>query len=295
MTPAASAADSERQRPPPPAKGVGLGLRRSLMDAMLAMPADAVDFLEFAPENWIGVGGAWGRKFRQLTERFPSVCHGLSLSLGGYAPLDCELLRQVREFMDRHDIAYYSEHLSYGGDDAPLYELLPIPFTEEAAASTAERILQAQDILGRRIAIENASYYMATANPGQELDFLLDVLRRADCLLLLDINNVFCNSHNHSQDPLQFLDGVPPERVAYLHLAGHRMRPDGVIIDSHGAPVPQAVWELLDHAYERLGPVPTLVERDSQIPPLEELLGEVERAREAQRAVAMLGARRAHG
>jgi uncharacterized protein (UPF0276 family) len=235
----------------------------------------SIGFMEAAPENWIGVGGRRGRHFRRWTERLPFVCHGLSLSLGAPEPLDETFLRRVRTFLDQHDIRIYSEHLSYCSEYGHLYDLMPIPFTEEAVDWVAGRIRRAQELIGRRIAVENISYYAAPASELSELDFINAVLERADCKLLLDVNNIYVNSVNHRYDPMDFLEGLPPERVAYLHVAGHHNEAEDLIIDTHGADVVDPVWDLLDAAYARLGPLPTLLERDFNFPPLDQLLAEV--------------------
>jgi uncharacterized protein len=266
-----------------PVSGVGLGLRRSMMDELMAAPPWDLDFMEVAPENWIGVGGAAGRKFCWFTDRFPFVTHGLSLSLGGPAPLDEHFLERVRGFLDLHGIRFYTEHLSYSGDDGHLYDLLPIPFTEEAVRYTAARIRRAMEILERPIAVENVSYYAA---PGRELDeiqFLRAVLEEADCGLLLDVNNVYVNSINHGYDPAKFLAALPGERIVYLHVAGHYVEAEDLRVDTHGAPVADPVWALLDRAYERFGPIPTLLERDFNIPPMAELRRELAIIRDLQR------------
>ena len=263
-------------------------MRRALMQNSRDLDNHRLDFLEFAPENWIGVGGRWQRLLRQHTEKFPCVLHGLALSLGGQAPLDEDLLQRIRNFMDTHGIAYYSEHLSFTGDESPLYELLPIPFTEEAAVHTAERVSRAQEILNRRIAIENASYYMATdvQNGAEaEADFMLDVVARSGCKILLDVNNCICNAHNHDISPTALIDKLDKEQVAYLHVAGHKfLEEENIIIDTHGAEVPESVWYLLADVYSRFGPIATLLERDSNIPPLDDLLKEVDRIRATQLA-----------
>lgn len=258
-----------------PVHGAGLGLRRALMGPLADHPPEGLDFLEVAPENWIGVGGARAKKFRAFTEAYPFVAHGLSLSLGGPAPLDDAFLRQVRGFLDEHGIRYYSEHLSYNGDDGNLYDLLPIPFTEEAVDYVAGRIAHAQEALGRRIAVENVSCYATPGAEMSELEFVTAVLERADCQLLLDVNNVYVNSVNFGYDPIEFLDAVPAERIAYAHIAGHHEEAPGLCIDTHGADVVDPVWDLLDKAYARFGVFPTLLERDFNLPPLPELMGEV--------------------
>lgn len=259
--------------------GAGLGLRRGLMDALLAEPPAEVDFMEIAPENWLRVGGKLGRKLRFFTGRYPFLLHGLSLSIGGPSPLDEDLLRDIKAFMDEHAIQSYSEHLSYCSDDGHLYDLLPIPFTEEAVTYVAARIRRAQDILERRIAIENVSYYATTDTSLSEIEFTLAVLEEADCDLLLDVNNVVVNGINHGYDARRFVDAMPVERVRYFHIAGHLVEAEDLRVDTHGSPVGEAAWALLAHAYARFGPVPTLLERDCNFPPLGELLAEVRRIR----------------
>ncbi|MEQ1591333.1 MAG: DUF692 domain-containing protein [Thiobacillaceae bacterium] len=257
--------------------GAGLGFRRELLPELKTHVPSAIDFFELAPENWIDMGGVYGRDLRGFTERYPFVCHGLSLSIGGPSPLDEMLLHKTRQFMDHHHIQLYTEHLSYCSDDGHLYDLLPIPFTEEAVHYVAARIRRAQDILERRIAIENASYY--TAAPIAEMDeasFIRAVLREADCDLHLDVNNVYVNSVNHRYDPLEFIRGLPTERIVYMHMAGHYTEAADLLVDTHGADVIDPVWALLDETYRIHGVAPTLLERDFNIPPLAELVKEVE-------------------
>ncbi|MBS1213248.1 MAG: hypothetical protein H6R26_1865 [Proteobacteria bacterium] len=263
--------------------GAGLGLRRAFIDE-LAGAAPAVDFYEVAPENWMSLGGRLGRLFRSLTERFPFVCHGLSLSLGGTAPLDEGFLQELKAFLDRHGIALYSEHLSYCGDDGLLYDLMPIPFTEEAVSHVTSRIRRTQEILERRIAIENISYYAAPGQEMAEIDFLKAVLEEADCDLLLDINNIHVNSVNHGYCADDFLRQIPGERIAYAHIAGHYVEAEDFLVDTHGAAVIDPVWGLLHRAYDQFGVFPTLLERDFNIPPLSELLSEVGTIRGIQAA-----------
>lgn len=265
-------------------QGAGLGLRRELIPSLQAGKPASIDFFEVAPENWMEMGGASGRAFRSLTERHPFVCHGLSLSLGGPQPLDQVFLRRLKGFLREHRISLYTEHLSYCSDDGHLYDLLPIPFTEEAVQHVAARIRRTQDILERRIAIENASFYVAAPiNRMSELEFINAVLDEADCWLHLDVNNVYVNSVNHRYDPRAFLRGLPIERVAYMHTAGHYREADDLIVDTHGADVIDPVWDLLDFAYGIFGVHPTLLERDFNIPPLSELVREVSRISELQK------------
>ena len=277
-----------------PVSGAGLGLRRGLMDKLMSNPPDDVDFMEVAPENWINVGGRLGRKFRFFTERYPFLLHGLSLSIGAPSPLNEGLLRDIRAFMQEHGIEFYSEHLSYCGDDGQLYDLMPIPFTEDAVKYVAGRIRRAQDILGRRMAVENVSYYTPTDTSMTEADFLLAILDEADCDLLLDINNIVVNSINHQYDPLEFMLKMPKERIKYFHQAGHFVETEDLRIDTHGAAVDQQSWQLLADAYAHFGPVPTLLERDFNFPPIEELLDEVRRIKAMQNSVADV-AESAHG
>ena len=269
----------------PHVRGAGLGLRRALLGPLADVSPDAggIGFLEVAPENWMGIGGRLGRQFRAFTERFDFVTHGLSLSIGSPAPLDEGFVRDLKRFLDLHGIADYTEHLTFCSDEGHLYDLMPIPFTEEAVDYVAARVRRVQDILERRIALENASYYAAPAQQMSELEFVRAVIERADCDLLLDVNNIWVNSINHRYDPVAFLDGLPLERVRYVHIAGHYVEDEDLRVDTHGANVIDPVWGLLDHAYARLGAaVPTLLERDFNIPPLPALLGELGRIRQIQ-------------
>jgi len=267
---------------PMPPLGAGLGLRRALLDELIEAPAGAFDFLECAPDNWIGVGGPLAEKLAALSARHPLSCHGLSLSLGGPDPLDMEFLKQTRQFLERHHVALYSEHLSYCSAGGHLYDLLPIPFTEEAVTHVAGRIRQVQDALGRRIAIENVSYYAAPYQVVAEADFVNAVLAEADCDLLLDVNNVFVNAINHGYEPRAFIEAMPSARISSYHVAGHFDEADDLKIDTHGADVKDGVWDLLAHAYRLHGVRPTLLERDFNFPPLPVLIGEVERVRSLQ-------------
>ncbi|MDH5711507.1 MAG: DUF692 domain-containing protein [Gammaproteobacteria bacterium] len=276
--------------------GAGLGLRREVIDEMACITKEQVDFMEVAPENWIGVGGAFGKKFRAFTERFDFVLHGLSLSIGGPSLLDEELVKSIGQLMHEHGIKLYSEHLTYCSDDGHLYDLLPIPFTEEAVNHVAGRIRRVQDILGQQIAMENASYY--TPAPGaemSELEFIKAVLDEADCALLLDVNNIYVNSVNHGYDPVKFMQALPAERIAYGHIAGHYNEAEDLIIDTHGADVIDNVWQLLDKTFEHFGAFPMLLERDFNIPPIPELLTEVDRIKQAQQKYSVDKKEIAHG
>ncbi|HEX2083720.1 MAG TPA: DUF692 domain-containing protein [Xanthomonadaceae bacterium] len=267
-----------------PAASAGLGLRRALLDELLGAEPGALDFLECAPDNWIGVGGRPGAALEELASRHTITCHGLSLSLGGPEPLDVDFLRRTRDFLNRHRVPLYSEHLSYCSDDGHLYDLMPIPFTEEAVRHVSARIRQAQDALGRRIAVENVSYYAAPWQAMGEADFVNAVLEEADCDLLLDVNNVYVNSINFGYDAREFLARMPSARIASYHVAGHYDQADDLKIDTHGANVKDTVWGLLAAAYRLHGVRPTLLERDFNFPPLQTLLEEVARIRTLQAA-----------
>lgn len=261
---------------------VGLGLRREMLNSVLEQQNTAIDFFEVAPENWLPYGGAYQKKFRQLTERYPFICHGLSLSLGSPDPLDLDFIRQIKVFLKEHQIKLYSEHLSYCSAGGHLYDLLPIPFTEEAASYVADRIRVVQDILEQPLVIENVSYYAAPGQELTELEFTNAVLELADCKLLLDVNNIYVNSVNHGYDALAFLKSLPTERIAYGHVAGHYRQNDSLLIDTHGADVSDPVWDLLSEAYQHHGVFPTLLERDFNIPDMQQLQLELAHIRRLQ-------------
>lgn len=257
--------------------GAGLGLRRDHFDDLLKGFPPQIGFMEVGPENWIDVGGKVNRRFVEIVAKTSLVCHGLSLNLGGQEPLDRPFLLQVKHFLKEHNVRCYSEHLSYCADEGHLYDLFPIPFTEEAITHVADRIKQTQDIIEQRIAVENVSYYAAPNQQMDEIEFTNAVLQEADCLLLLDINNIYVNSVNHKYDPVSFLRQLPADRIAYAHIAGHYKKKEDLCIDTHGADVIDPVWSLLDIAYETFGIFPTLLERDFDIPPLQQMLLEVDK------------------
>lgn len=292
--------------------GVGLGLRRGFMSELhnkieqgASLP---VDFFEVAPENWLRVGGRLGRQFRSFTERFPFACHGLSLSIGSPAELDEVFVRDVKAFLDEHNIEVYSEHLSYCSDDGHLYDLMPLPFTEEAVKYVSERILRVQDILGRKLIIENVSAY---AEPGKQMaepEFVSAVLGAADCELLLDVNNVYVNAQNHGYDADEYIRSMPTERIRYYHIAGHydgrssnnpNLQQTGdssdesgfasnepsLLVDTHGADVIDPVWRLLELAYGHHGVRPTLLERDFNFPDTDGMFNEMDTIRTYQDAL----------
>lgn len=269
--------------------GSGLGLKRELIPQIQAAYGErltaSIDFLEIAPENWIAAGGKSARQLEWFVDRYPVVCHGLSLSLGGPDPLNVDFIKRVKTFLESHQIPLYTEHLSYCSDGGYLYDLLPIPFTQEAVYYVAERIRQTQGILGRRIAVENASFYVAAPlSEMDELSFIRAVLEEADCDFHLDINNLYVNSVNFGYDPHKFLRGIPGDRIVYAHVAGHDQQAPDLIIDTHGEDVIDPVWALLEEAYALFGSFPTLLERDVNIPPLKVLMLEVDKIARLQKA-----------
>ena len=278
-------------------RGAGLGLRRELVQPLSELAAgtaqSGIGFLEVAPENWMNLGGKFGHQFRAMTERYPFVTHGLSLSIGSPAPLDEDFVRRVKAFLDTHQIQDYTEHLTYCSDNGHLYDLMPIPFTEDAVDYVAARVRRVQDILGRRIALENASYYAAPTQEMSEIDFIRAVIERADCDLLLDVNNIYVNSINHRYDPVQFLESLPGERIRYIHVAGHYEEAEDLRVDTHAANVIDPVWNLLQRAYEKFGVLPTLLERDFNIPPLAELMTEIDHIHRLQQQARPLSVARA--
>ena len=295
-------------------QGAGLGYRRDLADDFLNLSSNnAIQFMEVAPENWVKMGGAARYKFDQAAERYPLAVHGLSLSLGGQAPLDRELLKNTKSLMTQYNSTFFSEHLSYCECEGHLYDLLPMPFTEEAVKHVAQRILYVQDFLGLQISLENTSYYLhSPTSTMNEVEFLNAIAQEADCGIHLDVNNIYVNGVNHGLlDPYVFLDQVDVKRVNYIHIAGHdeehsaaqvvedlegesfnkikgayRHLPE-LLIDTHGEAVKGTVWDLLEYAYQRLPVIPpTLLERDFNFPPFAELYAEVEHIAQLQQKYA---------
>lgn len=258
---------------------VGIGYRKDFAEAFLQSSTLQPAFIEVAPENWIGVGGFWNKKFREALEKYPLFTHGLSLSIGSPDELDFAFLKKLKQFLASTEALVYSEHLSYAKcDNAHLYDLLPIPFTSDAVAHVSERIKTVQDLLERKMAIEIVSYYSPVAPELSEIDFINAILEAADCDLLLDVNNVYVNSFNHRYDAKAFIDQLPMERVRYIHMAGHEQVSDTLIIDTHGEAIIDPVYNLFDYTMRRLGrDVPVLLERDFNIPELEELQEEINR------------------
>jgi uncharacterized protein len=262
-----------------PTLGFGLGLRVDHYEAILA-ERPPVDWFEVLTENYLVPGGKPLSYLMRFRERYPLVMHGVSLSIGSTAPLDLEYLRQVKALAQRIEPAWMSDHLCWTGvAGRNMHDLLPLPYTEEALAHVVSRIRQVQDVLGRRILMENVSSYVGFSHSQlTEWDFLREVAVRADCLILLDVNNIYVSSINHEFDALTYLAAMPAERVQQIHLAGHENHGD-YLIDTHDHPVPDPVWELYAAALRHCGPVATMIERDDNIPPLAELVAELEHAR----------------
>jgi uncharacterized protein (UPF0276 family) len=262
--------------------GVGLGLRRDMLNELLPNIPPSVDFWEVAPENWIPIGGKYQKNLNQFTSACNFVSHGLSLSIGSPEPIDVNFVKNVKTFLDKHQILYYSEHLSYCSGQGHLYDLMPIPFTQEAVRHVVERVKQVQDIIERPLLLENVSYYAAPGQEMSEQEFTLSVLNESGCLMLLDVNNIYVNSINHGYDAQAFLAAMPTGKIVYGHIAGHYDEADDLKIDTHGADIIEPVWQLLRTAYEIHGVFPTLLERDFNIPPINELLLEMEKIRTIQ-------------
>lgn len=263
----------------------GIGFRKDFAEEFLKSQALQPDFIEAAPENWIGLGGYWKSLFRRALEKYPLFTHGLSLSIGSPDPLNWSWLHDIKRFLQETGALLYSEHLSYSScDNAHLYDLLPIPFTEEAVAHVSERIRQVQDFLERRLVIEIVSYYSPVAPRMSEIDFVNAILENADCELLLDVNNIYVNSVNHHYDALGFLRQLPRERVRYIHMAGHQKVREDLLIDTHGSPIIDPVYDLFSKAIQWLErDVPVLLERDFNIPLLPELQKELNALRAIKR------------
>ncbi|MDP1801169.1 MAG: DUF692 domain-containing protein [Bacteroidota bacterium] len=259
-------------------KHIGIGFRKDfseeLLDSTILKPA----FIELAPENWIGMGGYWKKQLDKAAEKFPISCHGLSLSIGSPDDLDLDFLYKIKKFIKQYNVQIYSEHLSYAKcDNAHLYDLLPIPFRKDAVEHIIARIKQVQDILEMPLAIENVSYYTPVAAEMDEATFISEIVNGSGCNMLLDVNNVYVNSFNHNYNAKEFISKLPLNKVSYIHMAGHEQISDTVIIDTHGEAVIEKVFELFEYTTALLKPVPVLLERDFNIPELEELQTELTR------------------
>jgi len=261
--------------------GIGIGFRMDLAAELLERAPDAVQWLELHPENYIRRGGRYRSRLAKARERWPLVTHGLTMSFGCPRPHEREYMDELRDFVREVGTPWHSDHACFGGaHGAFVHDLLPVPFTDEAVSTMVARVREAQDQLDVDVAVENVSYYAAQAeDPLLEIDFLVEVLERANAKLMLDVNNVYVNSKNFGFDPKRWIDKVPTERVVQMHVAGHFVRQDGLRIDTHGEAICDDVYELLDYTLRRVGPVPVLLERDNNIPPLDVVLAEVEQLR----------------
>lgn len=257
--------------------GVGLGLRAAFADELIRRRPAEVGWVEIHPENYVGRGGRFRRFLDQARDTWSVAAHGLTLNLGNPDPFDPGWLRELRAFLDEVDAPWYSDHLCFGAvGNAHMHDLLPMPRQPWAIDLAVDRIRALQDALGRPVAIENVSAYQPEDQYGMpEVEFVLEVADRADAKLLLDVNNVYVNSRNHDFDPRAWLAQVPAERVVQIHVAGHLLRRDGLIIDTHAEPVCDDVYTLLEETLRQLGAVPVLLERDGNYPALDELLAEV--------------------
>ena len=269
--------------------GFGLGLRATHYEAIFDTKP-ALDWFEIISENYMVSGGRPLANLTRIRNDYPMAMHGVSLSIGSSDPLNIEYLRDLKKLSDRIEPAFISDHLCWTGIAGKnLHDLMPIPYTEEAITHVVDRVRQVQDFLGRQILLENVSSYVTFAQSDMsEWAFLSAIAERADCHILLDINNIFVSAFNHGFEPIEYIEGIPVDRVRQFHLAGHENRGD-IIIDTHDAPVIDPVWDLYAKACARFGPVSTMIERDDNIPPLEALLTELDHARQIARAVALNG------
>ncbi len=259
-------------------KMIGLGYRRDFADEFLNGDLIQADFIEFAPENWMNIGGFWKKQLNQVSEKYPIICHGLSLSIGSPDELDMTFLKHLKKFLDEYKIEIYSEHLSFAKcDNAHLYDLFPIPFREDAVKHIVKKIKQVQDFLERPFVMENVSYYTPVAAEMEESTFINSILTESNCQLLLDVNNVFVNGFNHHYEPKKFIESLHLDKVAYIHMAGHEQVSPDLIIDTHGEAIIEDVYELFEWTIDKIKPVPVLLERDFNIPEMDELNGELNR------------------
>ncbi|WP_455374676.1 MNIO family bufferin maturase [Kaarinaea lacus] len=265
--------------------GYGLGLRTDYYDIILKEKPD-VDWFEILSENYMVKGGKALYYLEAIREQYPVVMHGVSMSIGGTDPLDFDYLHQLKTLMDRANPEWISDHLCWTGQgNHNLHDLMPLPYNDEAISHVAERVKQVQDYLGTRILLENVSSYVTyKQSEMSEWEFYSRVVEEADCLMLLDINNIYVSARNHHFDPIDYINGVPPQRVQQFHLAGHTDY-GHYVIDTHDHPVVDPVWELYGEALKRFGPVSTMIERDDQMPPFDELMAELNQARAIGKSV----------
>lgn len=267
------------------AAGVGLGLRWEFLEELLERQPSGVDFLEISPENYMRRGGYYPDALGRLRARYPLLTHGLTMSIAGTDPLDEAYLGELAGFVSEIGSPWHSDHLCFGGEGGRvLHDLLPVAFTDAAVVRVSDRIRHARDVLRRPLAIENISFYLHPAEPAMpEAEFIRAVCERADCGLMLDVNNAYVNAQNFGFDVDEWMRTVPLERVVQMHVAGGEWFDEGpgdrVLIDTHGADVPDPVLALFERALARTGPVPVVLERDQAIPPLDGLLAELSKIR----------------
>ncbi len=256
---------------------IGIGYRKGFSKEFPQSDVLKPDFVEVAPENWIGIGGYWKQALNKVLDKYPLFCHGVSLSIGSPEGVDIAFVKKVKQFLDDTQAVLYSEHLSFSKvDNAHLYDLLPIPFTEVAIQSVVQNIQKVQDIIGKRLVIENVSYYTTLKSEMTELAFLQEIVARADCEILLDVNNVYVNAFNHAYNAKQFIAELPLHKVRYIHMAGHCKVAKKLIIDTHGQAISHSVYKLLRYTLKQMADdVPILLERDFNIPDLPELQAEI--------------------
>lgn len=264
---------------------VGIGYRKEFSKEFLQSDSLKPDFIEVAPENWIDLGGYWKKELNKVADKYPIYSHGLSLSIGSPEGIDVEFLKKIKLFLDEYQIPIYSEHLSFTKiKNAHLYDLLPIPFTHDAIRQVVENIKQVQDILNRRLIIENVSYYTTMVSEMKEVDFINEILLQSDCELLLDVNNIFVNAFNHQYDPIHFINHINLDKLRYIHIAGHEKVNERLIIDTHGEPIIDPVYDLYEYTIRKINQdVPTLLERDFNIPELSELNQELTRLKQIKK------------
>ena len=257
--------------------GCGLGLRREFLEDFSALKKKP-DWIEITPENWIFTPHRYVEHFEQIMASMPVVAHGVSLSIGSPEAIDKGFLTDIKTFLDRYKIEHYSEHLSFstlGGMQT--YELLPLPMTKAMVVHIGDKIKQVQDFLQRPLILENASYYLTPYSEMHEVDFINELVHYADTTLLLDVNNVYVNAVNHGFDADRYIAQIPPSRVAYMHMAGHLEYPDeALLLDTHGEAISKKVWKLLERTLKKID-APVMIERDNNIPPLDELMNEYQK------------------
>jgi len=260
---------------------IGIGLRREIAHDLHRFEIQP-DFLELAPENWMSIGGYWGKTLKEVSESRKLTAHGLSLSIGSPDPINWGFLKEIKSFLDEYNIDIYSEHLAFSTyDNAHLYESLPIPFTEEAVKHVSNRIREVQDFIERPLIIENITYYTVLDSQLREVDFLNAILAESNCELLLDVNNIYVNGKNHGYDPKKFLEEIDTSRVSYVHVGGHQTLDSGLILDTHNNLVIDPVYELLTELVKRINPTtPILLERDSNFESFAELNTDMKRIKE---------------